>query len=78
MEWKARIISDPTILMGKPSIKGTRIGVGFLLDIFAQGWSKNQVLENYPQISDEDIRAVFAYSAARVGDEEVTPLKSDI
>lgn len=63
--------------MGKPSIKGTRLGVGFLLDIFAQGWTREQVLENYPQLSDEDLRAVFAYSADRVGNEEVAPLKKD-
>jgi uncharacterized protein (DUF433 family) len=75
MSWKSRIVSDPKILMGKPSVKGTRIGVGFILDVFAKGWTKEQVLENYPQLSEEDINAVFAYSAARVGDEDVTPLR---
>ena len=75
MEWKNRIVSDPSILMGKPTVNGTRLAVGFLLDVFAQGWTKEQVLRNYPQLSEDDLRAVFAYSAARVGDEEVTPLK---
>ncbi|MCB0330697.1 MAG: DUF433 domain-containing protein [Bdellovibrionales bacterium] len=70
-------MSDPQVLMGKPSVKGTRLGVGFLLDIFAQGWSKQEVLENYPQLQEEDLMAVFAYSAARVGNEEVTPVKRD-
>jgi len=71
VEWKTRIVSDPLVLMGKPIVKGTRLGVGFLLDIFAQGWTKQQVLENYPQLSEEDLKAIFAYSAARIGNEDL-------
>jgi len=76
MNWKERIICDPEILTGKPIVKGTRLGVGFLLEVLAQGWTKDQILENYPQLSDEDLKAVFAYSAARVGNEEVISIKN--
>lgn len=75
MDWKERIEIDPGVLVGKPVVKGTRLGVGFLLDVFAQGWTRDEVLQNYPQLSKEDIQAVFAYSAARVGNEEVLPIK---
>jgi uncharacterized protein (DUF433 family) len=78
MDWKDKITCNPQVLMGKPTIKGTRISVAFLLDIFAEGWSKEKVLENYPQITEDDIRAVFAYSAARVGNEAIAPLKSKL
>jgi len=76
MEWRERIVSDPEILMGKAIIKGTRIAVGQLLELFANNWSEKQVLENYPQLTNEDLRAVFAYSAARIKDEETSPLKT--
>lgn len=74
MDWTKRIISDPEILMGKAVVKGTRIPVGMLLDLFANSWSEKQVLENYPQLSPDDLRAVFAYSAARIKNEELLPL----
>lgn len=47
--------------MGKPTIKGTRISVEFLIDLLAQGWDEEQILEEYPRLSKEDLQAVFAY-----------------
>jgi uncharacterized protein (DUF433 family) len=75
MEWRDRICHDPSILMGKPTIRGTRLGAGFVLDLLAQGWMQHQILDNYPQLKAEDIQAVLAYSAARLRDEEVFPIK---
>ena len=71
MSWKNRISIDPKVLVGKPVIAGTRLAVDFLLDLFGQGWSKEQVLESYPQLQEEDLSAIFAYSAARLKGEEL-------
>jgi uncharacterized protein (DUF433 family) len=80
MNWKERIVTDPTILCGKPVIKGTRLGVEFLLGLFAEGWTTEQVLNSYPQLKPEDLQALFAYSSECVRDEEFltthTPLLS--
>lgn len=61
MNWQNYIISDKQILLGKPIIKGTRISVELILELFSAGWTEKQVLESYPSISTESLRAVFAY-----------------
>lgn len=63
MNWRDRIHSDPEILSGKPVVKGTRLSVDFILSLFAAGWTEDQVLENYPTLTREDLRAVFAFAA---------------
>ncbi len=62
------IHSDPQILLGKPVVKGTRLSVGFILDLFASGWTEKQVLESYPTLTLEAIRAVFAFEPATLSD----------
>ena len=71
MNWREFIDSDPTILTGKPVVRGTRLAVDFLLELFAAGWSNEQVLESYPQLSPEALRAVFAFAAEAMHDESV-------
>lgn len=61
MNWRKYIHSDPKILVGKPVVKGTRLSVEFLLGLFAVGWTEQQVLENYPSLTSEALRAVFAF-----------------
>ncbi len=61
MNWNRYIISDPTILLGKPTIKGTRLSVEFLIGRLADGWTEQMLLENYPSLTSESLRAVFAY-----------------
>ena len=61
MNWQEYIISDPKILIGKPTIKGTRISVELILELFSLGWTESQILDSYPSISKESLRAVFAY-----------------
>ncbi|MEO8149391.1 MAG: DUF433 domain-containing protein [Bacteroidia bacterium] len=63
MDWKNHIHSDQQILMGKPLVKGTRLSVEFLLGLFKAGWTEKQVLENYPQLTQESLRAVFAFAS---------------
>jgi uncharacterized protein (DUF433 family) len=60
-DWQERIVTDSGTLLGKPRIKGTRIGVAFLLDRLADGWSETDILESYPNITREDLQAVFAF-----------------
>ena len=68
MNWQDRIVSDKTILLGKPTIKGTRISVEFILERFANGWTEAQMLENYPRLTREDLQAVFSYAAESLKD----------
>lgn len=63
MNWKAHIHSDPKILLGKPVIKGTRLSVEFVLGLFSEGWTEQEVLESYPTLNVESIQAVFAFAA---------------
>jgi len=69
IDWHDHVDVDPRTLAGKPIVKGTRIGVEFLLRLFAGGWSEQEVLENYPHITREDLRAIFALAADIVGEE---------
>ena len=61
MEWQQYIISDKNILLGKPTIQGTRIAVDHLVSLLAQGWTEEQILENHPRLTKESIQAVFSY-----------------
>jgi uncharacterized protein (DUF433 family) len=60
-DWHGRIVSDPDTLFGKPRISGTRIGVEFVLDLLASGWSEAQILDSYPHVKQQDLEAVFAF-----------------
>ena len=58
-----RISIDPNVCFGKPCIRGTRIWVSLILDFLASGMKEAEVLEDYPQLTSEDIRAALAYGA---------------
>jgi uncharacterized protein (DUF433 family) len=61
MNWHDYITVNPAVLAGKPVVRGTRVGVEFLLELFANGWTREQVLDNYPGVSAEALSAVLAY-----------------
>ena len=61
MNWKDYIVADPEILGGKPTLRGTRISVEFVIQRLAQGWTENDLLENYPGLTAKHLQAVFAY-----------------
>ncbi len=69
--WRDRIVVDSSILVGKPVVKGTRLSVEFIVDLLAQGWSEPQILENYPGLVRDDIRACLAYASAVLHGERV-------
>jgi uncharacterized protein (DUF433 family) len=58
-----RISIDPAIMGGKPCIRGTRITVETLLDHLASGETIDEILEGYPPLSVDDVRAALAYAA---------------
>lgn len=58
-----RISVDSNICFGKPCIRGTRIWVSLLLDLLASGMSIEEILAEYPQLTEGDIRAAIAYGA---------------
>ena len=58
-----RIAIDPAVCFGKPCIRGTRLWVSLLLDLMANGMTADEVLQEYPQLAKEDIRAALAYGA---------------
>jgi uncharacterized protein (DUF433 family) len=68
------ITSKPGILGGKPIIRGTRISVAFLLELFASGWTVEQILEGYPHLTREGILAALRYSAEVLHGEQVLSL----
>ena len=59
----SRIIVNPKILGGKPIINGTRISVEFILELLASDVSEDEILEDYPHITKEDIHACLKYAA---------------
>jgi uncharacterized protein (DUF433 family) len=72
--WKDRIVLDPDVLAGKPIVRGTRVPVELVLDLLAQGWPYRRVLDNYPQLSREDLLAVLAYARDCLKVEKIYPL----
>ncbi len=70
MDWKDHIETDPEICGGRPRVKGTRLTVEFLLGLKAAGWTEVQILENYSQLEDDDLRAVFAFAQDLIGEEK--------
>ena len=63
MSWQDRIVLDPQILVGKPTVRGTRISVELIIDLLAQGWTQEQILDSYPTLKPEDVRACLAYAS---------------
>ncbi|QMW00161.1 DUF433 domain-containing protein [Spirosoma foliorum] len=68
MNWQDYIHSDESVLLGKPVIKGTRLSVEFLLERLADGWTEQDLLDNYPRLTKQALQAVFAYVSATMKD----------
>jgi len=75
MTWPDHIHADPTILGGKPVIAGSRLAVDFVLGLLAEGWTREELRANYPQLTDEALRAVFAYAADALHDQTLLALR---
>jgi len=68
------IVSDPEIMMGKPTIRGIRITVESLLDRFAAGETIDQMLEAHPRLTKEAILAAFAFAADTLRSDIIYPV----
>jgi uncharacterized protein (DUF433 family) len=62
-DWRSRISINPEVCFGKPCIRGTRIWVSLILDHLADGESIEEIIENYPQLTREDVLACIADGA---------------
>lgn len=71
-----RIRIDPNICFGKPTIRGTRLWVSLILDQLAEGLTFEEIIENYPRLTREDILAAIAYGA-EAARERVIPISTE-
>jgi len=74
LDFRDRIIVDPGILIGKPVIKGTRIPGSLILNLVGHGSSFAEIVEDYPNLTIDDIRAPILYAEARLDREETFSL----
>jgi uncharacterized protein (DUF433 family) len=72
-----RIEIDPHVMMGKPVITGTRIKVELILRKLAEGATQDDLLDAYPRLAREDIRAAIEYAADTIAHEEITILPAE-
>jgi uncharacterized protein (DUF433 family) len=70
-----RITADPEIFGGKPIIRGMRISVELVLSLLAQGDTIDSILEDYPDLETEDIRACLAYAHAVIAHDKIDAVK---
>ena len=66
-----QIVIDDGVCRGKPVIKGTRLTVEFILELLANGWSTEAIIENYPQLKEEDIFAALHYATSILKEEHI-------
>lgn len=66
-----RIVSDPKVMMGKPVVAGTRVGVDLILEKLGSGEPIEALLESHPGLSREDVLAALRYAADQLRTEVV-------
>jgi uncharacterized protein (DUF433 family) len=74
VRWQERIVIAKDLHHGDPCIKGTRIPVATIVASLADGMTSDEILEEYPQLSDLDIRAALAYAADVIHQDVLVPL----
>ena len=62
-ELRPRVVADPSVCAGEPCIRGTRIYIAIILDSLDEGLTPAQIIDHYPQLTLDDIRAAVAYAA---------------
>lgn len=67
---------DPETLAGAVRVRGTRLSVDFILELFEKGWTEREVLENYPQLTSEALKEVFAFARQSLHSEQIIPFAS--
>ncbi len=69
MDWREYIEQRPDVMVGKPVIEGTRLTVELILERLSEGESEADLLESYPRLRPEHIRAALAFGAASLSSE---------
>jgi uncharacterized protein (DUF433 family) len=72
----SRIIANPGILGGKPIVEGTRLSVAHILGLLASGMSNQEIIADYPDLTEKSIRAVLSYAARALQNEIVIDVVS--
>jgi uncharacterized protein (DUF433 family) len=72
---ESRVVADHRIMDGMPCIRGTRIPVATVVGLLAKGQSVVEILADYPQLAEEDVRAALEFAAAAVSERQV-PLRT--
>lgn len=62
IRWQDHIESSPEVLKGKPRVKGTRIPVSLILGYLASGASPDDIIEEFPDLTPEDVSACLVYA----------------
>jgi len=70
-----RITADPAIFGGKPIVRGMRISVELILSLLAQGETAESILDDYPDLKADDIRACLAYAYAVVANDRLEAVR---
>jgi len=77
-QWQDHIEKKPGVLSGKPVIKGTRLSVEMILERLGDGWKEDDLLQSFPQLTAEHIRAAQSYAAAALASDETVFLSEPV
>ena len=69
----SNIVIDPQILTGHPVIKGTRIPVSLILNLLSHGYNFEKIIDEYPELTKNDIKNAVLYAEERIKREEIYP-----
>jgi uncharacterized protein (DUF433 family) len=78
MDYRTRIIRDPQICGGEPVLKGTRVTLRTVLASLAEGATIAEILDNFPTLDEEDVRAVISFAAASAEEDLPVPAVPDV
>jgi len=71
MDLLQRITRDPAVMGGRPCIRGMRVTVGTVVGLLAAGRTREEILQAYPYLEADDIRAALSYAAWRIEEVEL-------
>ena len=77
MNWRKRIVIDPQIQHGKPCIKGTRVPISVIVGSIAEGHTPERIIESWPQLTAEDIKAALKFAAEVVSHADLVSPQGD-
>ena len=76
MDWEERIELNPEILVGKPVVRGTRLSVQLIIERLADGWTTEEVVDQYPTLTKDDVLACLRYASQCLALEMAYPIEA--